>query len=342
MDLIGREIFAVGRWNGMDFSIEDLDDIVANFEKLSDTHKVPLKFGHDADHKDGQPAIGWVSRVFREGKKLYADFTDMPNKVFEAIKQKLYRTVSIELLFGVKDETKERFNHVLDAVALLGADQPAVSGLADLDALLATRTIFDGGHRVAFETVAGTSKKFQSTQENEMDEKEVLALIEKANKPLADANAQLTKDLTAANEQIATFKAQKTEDEKQVKQDKIKLAREKVVAVLDAAVKGKTMTPAVRETYEKQIGLDDDDRVVNIDVEEIKLMFNVKDDPKPTGLQEDSKDEIDMTDPEGSLLKMAYSYQADHGEDSFKVAFSRVCAANVELHQAYLDQPGEK
>ena len=100
-ELKGREIFAVGVWNDMEFSGADLDDIVSNFNKLGDTHKVPLKFGHDANHSDGQPAIGWVSRLFKEGNKLFADFSDMPRTVFEAIKNKLYRTVSIEIRYNV-------------------------------------------------------------------------------------------------------------------------------------------------------------------------------------------------------------------------------------------------
>jgi len=342
MDLKGREIFAVGTWNNMEFSESDLDDIVANFEKLAETHKVPLKFGHDADHNDGQPAIGWVSRVFKEGQKLYADFTNMPKTVFEAIKSKLYRTVSVELLFNVTKDGKERFNHVLDAVALLGADHPAVNTLADLDALLATRTSFAGGHRVAFETIAGTSKKFHKQVEVEMDKKEVQDLIDVATKPLVDSNEQLTKDLKEANTTIAKFTSEKADDEKKAKEEKIKLARANVVSVLDAAVKGKTMTPATREIYEKQIGLDDDERVVSIDVGQIKTMFSVKDDDDQTGLHKDEKDKIDTKDPGGQLLTLSKKYQADHGEDSLKVAFSRVSEANPELHRAYLDSNGEK
>ena len=133
-ELKGREIFAEGMWNGLNFSSSDLEDIVANFSKLKDDHRVPLKFGHDADHNDGQPAIGWVERIFKEGTKLFADFTHMPRIVFDAIEQQLYRTISIELLFNV-DNDGNKFNHVLDAVALLGADHPAVNSLADLDLL---------------------------------------------------------------------------------------------------------------------------------------------------------------------------------------------------------------
>jgi len=342
VELKSREIFAVGTWNGMDFSEDDLDDIVSNFKALSENHKVPLKFGHDADHDDGQPAIGWVSRVFRQGEKLYADFTDMPKTVFNAIKNKLYRTISIELLFNVTKGGKERFNHVLDAVALLGADHPAVNTLADLDALLATRTSFAGGHRVAFETIVGKGKKFHKKPvEVEMDKKEVQDLIDTTTKPLIEANAKLTKDLETANETIAKFTSEKDDDEKEAKAKAIKLARDNVVAVLDAAVRSKAMTPATRDVYEKQIGLNDDERVVSINVDEIKTMFSVKDEDMQTGKVK-KDDEIDLDDPAGSLLKLSKDYQLKHGEDSFSVAFVRVSEANPELHRAYLDCNGEK
>ena len=102
-DLKNREIFAIGKWNGMDFDESDLDDIVENFNRLNEIHRVPLKFGHNKEQAitDGQPAIGWVSSVMHQNGKLFADFTDLPRTVFEAIKKKMYRTVSVELLFDV-------------------------------------------------------------------------------------------------------------------------------------------------------------------------------------------------------------------------------------------------
>ncbi len=346
-ELKDREIFAVGTWNGIDFSLDDLKDIVENFVSLRDTHKVPLKFGHDEDHKDGQPAIGWIERVFIKGNKLFADFADLPTVVFEAIKNKLYRTVSIELLFNVsKDGT--RFNHVLDAVALLGADKPAVSGLADLDALLATRTAFSGGHRVAFNTVAGKRvvKKIGDNlftvidEDNALDEKDVQKIVDAAVGPLKEANVKLVADLEAANNTIAKFTTDKANDEKKVLEDKIKLARKSVIDVLDAAVRAKTMTPAVRETYERQIGLDDDERVIEINVEDIKKMFSVEDTDNQQGLHKDKDD--DKESAGDKLMALTRKNQSETGKTDFAASFSLVCAANPKLHTEYLNANGEK
>jgi len=350
-ELKGREIFAVGIWNDMDFSEADLDDIVANFNILGNRHRVPLKFGHNEDQEitDGQPAIGWVSRIFKQGEKLFADFSDMPRTVFEAIKNKLYRTVSIELLFNV-DNDGTKFNHVLDAVALLGADHPAVNSLADLDALLATRTRFTGGHRVAFNTIAGkgTIKTTPSDnvtvtiikEEFELDKKEVQELIDVATKPLADNNEQLTKDLKAANDTIAKFTSDAADTEKQQKAEKVKLARKEVTDLLDAAVRDKSLTPANRENYEKQIGVDDDDRVISIDLEQVKTMFNIKPENKQQGLHKPEGDNDVGDNPEEQLL--ALTKKNREAKETFQAAFMRTCEANETLHVAYLNANGEK
>jgi hypothetical protein len=290
---------------------------------------------------DGQPAIGWVEKVYKKGNKLLADFSDVPRTVYEAVKRKLYRTVSIELLFNVKRDNGQRFNNVLDAVALLGADHPAVNTLADLDALLAMRTSFSGGHKVAFETLAGNVKKLDNYEEDVMDAKEVQALIDKTTQPLIDANAKLTADLEAAQKANAKFKADSEAAEKKQREDAIKLARKSVTDVLDEAVKSKALTPATREVYERQIGVSDDERVVKIDVEEIKKMFSVKAE-SGKGAFSRSGEESEEGNPEEELLALVNENMADTGESNFSAAFSRVCAANPKLHRAYLDDNGVK
>lgn len=339
-ELKGREIFAVGIWNDMEFTEADLDDIVANFETLKDKHHVPLKFGHNEEQPitDGQPAIGWVERVYKVGEKLFADFTHMPRVVYEAVKSKLYRTVSIELLFNT-DSDGTKFNHVLDAVALLGEDHPAVNSLADLDALLATRTRFAGGHRVAFSTIAGTPKRM-TQEDDEMDEKKVQELIEKAMAPVLEQNVQLTKDLKTEQEKNAQFSRDKAEDERKVKAEAVKLARKSVTDVLDEAVRAKTLDPATREVYEKQIGLANDERVVEIKLEDIRKMFSVPKLDVKQGLHGKPGDE-NFEDPEAELLTLVRKNQADTGEPDFTKCFSRVAAANPKLHKAYLDSNGE-
>ncbi len=339
-ELKGREIFAIGTWNGIEFTEEDLDELISNFDSLKEHFKVPLKFGHNENHRDGEPAIGWVSRIFKEGGKLLADFTDIPKVVFDAVQAKLYRTISVEILLNAKIDGK-RFYNVLDAVALLGADRPAVGNLASLDALLATRTGFTGGHRVAFESCAGATKFEQSTEDDEvgLEASDVKKLIDDAMAPVLESNAQLTKDLKERDDKIAKFTSDKAADEKKALEEKVTLARKKVTEVLDAAVRSKSMTPATREVYEKQIGLGDDERVLKIEVDEIKVMFSVKDtDDGQRGFHKDTDDDGD--DPEAQLMALTRKNQAVNGK-GFEEVFAATCEANPKLHKAYLDSNGE-
>ena len=58
------EIFATGKWNGMNFTDKDLDAIIGSFGQDKIGFEPPLKLGHDKKQKllqtDGYPAAGWV------------------------------------------------------------------------------------------------------------------------------------------------------------------------------------------------------------------------------------------------------------------------------------------
>lgn len=129
------EIFSVGRWNGKEFSVKDLDNIVEAFSKTKNVVRPFLKLGHDDDQKvlqsSGLPAAGWVENVRRTGNKLAADFVDIPKKIFQLIKNKAYRKVSCEIYNNIKLENAT-FPKMLGAVALLGSDLPGVLNLNDI------------------------------------------------------------------------------------------------------------------------------------------------------------------------------------------------------------------
>jgi hypothetical protein len=71
----------------------------------------------------------------RVGDKLVADFNDVPSEIVDAISEKRYNGVSVEIWPQVEFQGKT-FKNVLGAVALLGAEWPAVKGLKPLSASL--------------------------------------------------------------------------------------------------------------------------------------------------------------------------------------------------------------
>jgi hypothetical protein len=122
------EIFATGTHNGDDYTERDLDDMVAAFRELD--YRPALKIGHTKD-APGAPAYGWIENLRRVGKRLLADFTDMHDSVVDAIRKRLYDNVSAEIYFNLKRAGKT-FRRALKAVALLGAEVPAVANLTPL------------------------------------------------------------------------------------------------------------------------------------------------------------------------------------------------------------------
>lgn len=154
---LDAEIFAVGFWNGWDFTVDDLRDIVIAFDSLKEIHKVPLKMGHNDEQPmtDGQPSLGWVENIWVAGNKLMARFSNIPEIVYKAFKQKLYKHVSIELDSGVQHKGSY-YSMVLSGVALLGADIPAVNTLSDLTAFMSKDNLVFK-ERIAFTAIHGKS-----------------------------------------------------------------------------------------------------------------------------------------------------------------------------------------
>lgn len=122
------EIFAAGTWNCDTYTTADLDGIVAAAKELD--FRPALKLGHTRD-VPGAPAYGWVTNLRRVGQKLVADFESMHASVVNAIRDHRYSRVSAEIYHRLKRGGKT-FDHALKAVALLGADVPAVAGLVPL------------------------------------------------------------------------------------------------------------------------------------------------------------------------------------------------------------------
>ena len=77
-DLNGVEIFEAGRWYGKNsgrdgdvYTENDLDEMIKAHNEIGGKIKPPFKLGHDDNQKlaqkDGYPAIGWVTNLYRQG-----------------------------------------------------------------------------------------------------------------------------------------------------------------------------------------------------------------------------------------------------------------------------------
>lgn len=349
---LDAEIFAVGTWNKTwKFTHKDLEQIAATFTELQSAHKVPLKFGHNDDQgmTDGYPALGWVTRVWAVGDKLMAHFENIPPVVFKAMEAKLYRHVSVELDVDVEHKGK-KYKYVLSAVALLGADIPAVNTLKDLT------TYLDGGARLAasrrevFNAVQG-SKYSQSEEDTDMTKEEIEAAIKSGiATQLAPVQEQLAKfttensGLKAANEKLLAEKKQREETE-QV--EKIKMHRTALIGQFETAVKEKRILPAQRESALKFMRINDDTQVLSVTAEQVKEYIDVNGNKAVKFTQQKEQGRVnsdnagngegDQYDDAGAeVVRRAKKLMSEDAKLSFSVARDRVLEGDPELGQAWL------
>jgi len=134
-DIEGVEIFAAGKPNGHTYTEKDLEEMVKGFYETKSILKPYLKLGHDDNQKlaqrSGMPALGWIENLRKKGKKLVADFVKVPKKIYDLIKAGAYRRISSEIFWNIPVAGKT-YRRLLKAVALLGADTPAVGNLNDI------------------------------------------------------------------------------------------------------------------------------------------------------------------------------------------------------------------
>ncbi len=96
----------------------DLDAIVAKYDPANG-HEAPIVIGHP---KDNAPAFGWIESLKRVGSTLMAKPKQVIPEFAEMVKKGLFKKRSMSLYK----------NMTLRHVGFLGAQPPAVKGLADI------------------------------------------------------------------------------------------------------------------------------------------------------------------------------------------------------------------
>lgn len=314
------EIFATGKWNGMVFDNADLDNIVSAFDELSAVHDVPLKFGHNDEQPmtDGQPALGWVDKIFVEGKKLKAKLKDVPEIVEKAIQKKLYKKVSVELDIDV-DYKEKKFPYVLSGVALLGADIPAVNVLKDLAQYF--KSDIDSNKHLTFTAI------------------EVTNMSEELQKQISDLQAQLNSvkednnSLKLEKGKLEAEQLQFKKNEEDRKEAELKALFEKdqeiIKSDLESLVKDGLITPAQRDHFTKDLTRENISQV-KFSVEGLKLGQK----KEPAKSPESGKKE--EGEPDQILLSRISKLQLENPSLAFSKAKEAVLKADKELAKEYI------
>lgn len=243
------EILAAGDWtdaNGtrVNLSVSDLEQIAASHAATCPEIEPALRLGDHPGLEPGiKPAVGFVPQVKVEGSKLLGYFTDVPEIVLKAFEARRYKTVSAGLWRNVRHKGQTH-PWLLNHVAILGAELPAVRGLADLQAYMT-----DGSGIAVPETVFCFSHPKEGTDMTDL-EKKLADDLEKATTKLNEATAKVV-NLTAERDGLQT-KVTTLEGDKKALTDQIaefssKALQTEVETLVDAAIKAERLLPADRD-----------------------------------------------------------------------------------------------
>lgn len=340
----GAEIFATGKWNNIPFSSNDIDGIVSSFDALGLAGRVPLKLTHDGpdarDDPESEYAMGWVTKIWRDGNMIKADFK-VPDDVGQAIDDEKLKFVSVELLHDVQAGTRI-IPWVLDAVALLGTTSPAVGVLSGLQTLAMSRSAgsFRYRERATFKRDNVTLSKGKDMDQAEFDRK-----LEEQRKTFQT--------------QIDTQNAQLLVEKTQRQKDAANFRRSAIVAKFSAAINvEKKLLPRSLEKFNNMFKTADDAAVVTItdgDIETFMAERAEVDAPeiKKLGSKEGTGAAANKDDPTtkfaGKTNSEAYALAVDDeviraGDKvtDFKAraaASARMSRMQPALTRAYLDDP---
>jgi len=317
----GVHVFSSGTWNGDQYTTEDLDEMIRAFNNTNKTVPPYLKLGHN-DKQDllsnsGMPAAGWVERLYRSGDKLYADFTDIPEKIYDLIEKRAYRKVSCEIYLDVKLEDKS-YKYLIGAIALLGAETPGVMNLDDILNLYGFAASTVKTYKETFENNQLKIYSLDCTQEDgamPKTESEIKLELEmqEAKTKLAETEAENKKfkaDLEAAEKAKADLEKSQAEKEKELLDIKTKLFETDLEGKLDQLQNEKLMTPSQRQyvkalmgTEKKEYGFKEGDKEVQLSkFDVLKKLFELNKKVEDVNTEESTTDEK----PEGKTSKVLH------------------------------------
>ena len=166
------EIFRAGSYPQGEITEEDIDEIVKNYDPTY--HEAPVVIGHP---EHDSPAYGWVSKLKRVGKSLFAKFRDVTDELKELVRAGRYKKISVALYPDLDGK-----GLYLRHVGFLGAQPPQVKGLEPV------RLNEDEGYQTfELENNGGLEMKDQQRQERA----EIQAELERKLKELDEAKRKL-------------------------------------------------------------------------------------------------------------------------------------------------------
>lgn len=326
--------------------IEELDQMVASFEALQPIGGFTpvLKLGHAEAQRfmgqtSGAPNLGIVGKIFREGEKVLANFLNVPDAVVDLIRQKRFANVSVEVVPNLEFDGKS-FSQVLTAVALLGAELPAVKGLKELASVLFTEVEvkpIQADNIVSYEQeTEPMTVTYTQEQHDALLEAAVSKAVDTAKAEYADTAERLTAERDEAVESVKTVKTKFAEYTDQV-------AKADAETMVDEAIKAGKLLPKQKEAalafatnLTGTVTFGDTDKSMRVMFAEFLGAMPPKVDTSEKGAG--STDDQDGNDYANAGLKvdeLARKAMTENGKLSYADARSLVLEGDADLKAAY-------
>jgi hypothetical protein len=251
----GIEILETGRWNGYDVTETDLDLMIKNFkDNLIEPY---LNIDHSKKATEqfkealGAMSLGFVDKLYKKGKKLIADFKQIPKTIAELIKSGALKKKSVEYYPTYKHANGNTYQSVLQAVTFHGANGvPAVNTLSDFIALykneLQTLKKHDKKDTVKLETQEDKKMDTVEIKQNEYEEllnfKSSADELNKSVETLKAEKDEAIKSLKAKEDELNTLK-------KDVEKKEAEMIHTEAENYVDTNIKEGKILPKFKDMY---------------------------------------------------------------------------------------------
>ena len=136
VNLEPMHVFSAGKWKGKNYTEAHLDQMVANYK--AGILRPYLKITRDGEHGEigdapllESLAFGWVSKLFRQGKKLFAAFKQVPEEIAKLITGGALKQKSAEIWHDFQTTDGKRHGMALECILMFGTGIPGVHNLDD-------------------------------------------------------------------------------------------------------------------------------------------------------------------------------------------------------------------
>lgn len=347
-----KEVFRTGTWTDSagrtrKFVEKDIDKIVSLFDEKtgrnSQGRNVPLFVGHPTG---ASRAYGWVKKVWRDGKKMFAEFKEIPEKAKKGLENSVFKDVSISL-----DSIK---GHILEHVGL--TNMPAVAGMDGFEFEAFSESVeytsIDEDDRLVETLYQKLLSKFKTKKgDHTMTERE--ETLTRENADLTSANTELKTHFEKAGTELEETKTEltaanegKEKAEKELKEFKEADAKRNLeiqdnsdMAWCDQQITDKKILPRDKKATLFMLK--------NLRAAEEKMEFGEGDEKKEktamdlykSGIESRGEVTDDSALGEGEdrkadrLEAAALKYQQENPEADYSTATDKVLEANPELEK---------